>query len=273
MTSTPPAAMSDSAAQAATRIWQHWREGSVMIALPDACRPRTRAAGHAAQAALPAVAGRGLLGWKIAATSLTGQAHIGVQGPLAGRLLDGLTFTDGASLSLHGNRMRVAEPEFCFRMARTLTPRGQPYAVDEVLDAVAALHPAIEVPDSRYEDFVRAGEAQLLADNACAGQFVLGAAGPDDWRSMDLVAHAVQADVTPAAATAWRREGRGANVLGDPRVALTWLANELSSLGLPLAAGLLVTTGTCMPPLAIAPGDAVQADFGRLGRVAVRFVD
>ena len=45
----------------------------------------------------------------------------------------------------------------------------------EVLDAVDTLHPAIEIPDSRFADYVKAGEAQLIADNACAHLFVLGA--------------------------------------------------------------------------------------------------
>ena len=34
------------------------------------------------------------------------------------------------------------------------------------LAAVATLHPAIEVPDSRYDDFTRVGAPQLIADNA-----------------------------------------------------------------------------------------------------------
>jgi 2-keto-4-pentenoate hydratase len=59
-------------------------------------------------------------------------------------------------------------------------------------------------------------------------------------------------------------------VLGDPRVALTWLANELSSLGIILRAGQVVTTGTCLVPLEIAPGDHVRMNFGVLGRVECR---
>ena len=62
-------------------------------------------------------------------------------------------------------------------------------------------------------------------------------------------------------------------MLGDPRVALQWLANELSQLGIPLAAGQLVTTGTCLPPMAIKPGDRINGDFGPLGAVSVRMAD
>jgi 2-keto-4-pentenoate hydratase len=56
-------------------------------------------------------------------------------------------------------------------------------------------------------------------------------------------------------------------VLGDPREALTWLVNELSALNIPLGAGQIVTTGTCLSPLPIEPGDHVIADFGALGGV------
>ncbi|GCL61203.1 2-keto-4-pentenoate hydratase [Pseudaquabacterium pictum] len=259
------------AAQAAALLWQHRQAGSKLTALPAGLRPADADAGHAIQAQLPVVAGDAVAGWKIAATSSAGQVHIGVGGPLAGRLLAATVAGDGASWSLTGNGMRVAEPEFVFRFGADLPPRGEPYTVDDVLTAVAALHTGIEVPDSRFTDFVTAGEAQLLADDACAHQFVLGPATAADWRALDLSRHAVQATVDQAGGQQLLREGSGAAVLGDPRLALAWLVNDLRQRGLGLAAGQFVTTGTCMPPLAIAPGDRVWADFGLLGRVSAAF--
>jgi 2-keto-4-pentenoate hydratase len=110
------------------------------------------------------------------------------------------------------------------------------------------------------------GAAQLIADNACAHYFVLGEAAPPSWRDLDLVHHKVLGTVVGKV----EREGLGANVLGDPRVALAWLANELSSIGVTLEAGQVVTTGTCLVPLAVTAGDQVRMDFGALGTVAVR---
>ena len=66
--------------------------------------------GYQVQAHLPAVSGRQVMGWKIAATSRNGQTHINVSGPLAGRLLSGQVFESGATVPSSGNRMRVAEP-------------------------------------------------------------------------------------------------------------------------------------------------------------------
>jgi 2-keto-4-pentenoate hydratase len=251
---------------ASTLLCRAWAEGRPIDALPDGLRPTSRAEGYAIQALVERLSTAPLYGWKIAATSAAGQAHIGVDGPLAGRLLAERAVASGAELSLAGNRMRVAEPELAFRIGRTLAPRAAAWTVAEVMTAVEGLHPAIEIPDSRFADFVTAGAPQLIADNACAHQLVLGPAAPASWREFDLAAHPVRARVGDGA---WRHGG-GANVLGDPRLALTWLANELSGLGLPLRAGQIVTSGTCMTPLAIAAGDTVEADFGRLGAVRLR---
>ena len=257
--------------QAAQTLWLHWQAGQVLSALPPACRPRDADEGYAAQAMLPAVSGRTVVGWKIAATSANGQAHINVPGPMAGRLLSGQVFGSGASVPSAGNRMRVAEPEFAFVMAHNLAPQAAAYTRPEVMAAVASLHPALEVPDSRLEPFTAAGQAQLLADNACAHHFVLGPAAPPAWRDVDLSAHPVHARVAHGSALKFTREGVGHQVLGDPRIALTWLVNQLSALGITLQQGQVVTTGTCMVPLALVPGDAVSADFGLLGQVNMTF--
>jgi 2-keto-4-pentenoate hydratase len=177
---------------------------------------------------------------------------------------------DGAAVSLGGNRMAVAEPEFAFRLRVDLRPRAEPFGVAEVMAAVATLHPALEIPDSRYVDFVRAGEAQLIADNACAHQFVLGPAASDGWREVELAAHEVRARVK-GRDRSYDRSGSGRAVLGDPRTALVWIANELPRRGQWLRAGQVVTTGACMTPLEVLPGDLVLADYGELGEVSVRF--
>ncbi len=253
--------------RAAEVLWNAWQDGSRLEALPEAIRPSSREEGFAIQLAISRLAKDTRFGWKIAATSTAGQAHIGVDGPLAGTLLGARARQCPARFDLTHNLMHVAEAEFAFRMARDLPPRTRPYDMDEVLAAVATLHPAIEVPDSRYREFVRVGAPQLIADNACASWFALGPATTADWRSLDLARHPVQAYVNDKLA----QTGSGANVLGDPRIALTWIANELSRLGTGLTANEVVTTGTCVTPVAVAPGDRVMADFGPLGRAEVSF--
>ena len=253
---------------AASRILHdQWRAGTKLVALEASMRPRDRTEGYAVQAALANFSADKLFGWKIAATSEAGQRHINVAGPLAGRIFQERVLANGGTAPMHGNAMRVAEPEFAFRMGKDLQPRSSRFEAAEVLDAVATLHPAIEVPDSRFADFVTAGEAQLIADNACAHLFVLGAPTTANWRERDLVAERPRITLRGQ-----HYVGHGKNVLGDPRVALAWLANELRELGVTLKAGEVVTTGTCLTPLPIVPGDSVTCDFGDLGTVEVAFV-
>lgn len=258
---------SERALQAARHLHALWQSDAVTDALPEALRPRTRAEGYAVQAALRTLHGGEVPGWKIAATSVAGQRHIGVSGPLAGPIYAGRVHNDGASVSLTGNRMCVAECEITFRFARTLRPRAAPYSVDEVLAAVGTVHPAIEVPDSRFAHFETAGEAQLIADNACCRDYLLGQGLPVDERVRALPAHEVHAECSDGR----RLSGVGANVLGDPLLALAWIVNELSAVSVPMKAGQFVTTGACVVPIPVVPGDEVRADFGWLGRMRVRF--
>jgi 2-keto-4-pentenoate hydratase len=253
-------------AAASRTLHDHWRAGTKLADLDASQRPRDRAEGYAIQAAIETHSTGKLFGWKIAATSEAGQKHINVDGPMAGRILPETVLPNGGTASMAGNEMRVGEPEFAFRMGMDLVPRASPYTVQGVLDAVATLHPAIEIPDSRFADFVSAGAAQIIADNACAHLFVLGAPTTAKWRALDLV------EERPVITLRGRQfVGHGKNVLGDPRIALAWLANELRLLGVTLRAGEVVTTGTCHPPLPIQSGDVFDADFGAIGKVSVKF--
>ena len=251
---------------ASKTLQDHWRAGTKFSSLDESMRPRDRIEAYAIQAGIEKYSSESLFGWKIAATSEAGQKHINVDGPMAGRILAETVIPDGGTASMAGNEMCVAEPEFAFRMRVDLPARTTPFTVQQVLDAVDTLHPAIEIPDSRFADFVSAGAAQIIADNACAHLFVLGSPTSADWRSLDLV------EERPVITMRGQQFiGHGKNVLGDPRIALTWLANELRQLGVTLKAGQIVTTGTCHPPLPIQSGDFFAADFGTLGKVSVGF--
>jgi 2-keto-4-pentenoate hydratase len=255
--------MAAGAPLAAQTIWAAWQAGELLEELPPAARPTDEAAGHRAQAELGGLAGP-QYGWKIAATSKAGQAHIGVDGPLAGRLFERFRFEDGETL-FGISHMAVVEAEIAFRMAGDLDS-PEPLSEAEVVEAVDTVCLAIEVPDSRFDRFETAGAAQLLADDACAGRVVVG---PDvaDWRIRDLREQQTAFFIDGERVA----EGVGANVLDGPIDALRWLANDLRGRGDFLAAGQLVMTGTTTVPPAVAPGSRVTAHFAGLGEVRVRF--
>jgi 2-keto-4-pentenoate hydratase len=259
---------SDQALSAAHFLLNHVQTQTLCEALPTECKPATRVEAYAIQALWEKQTAKPLFGWKIAATSIAGQKHIGVDGPLAGRYIDERVIPSGKTVPFGNNHMKVAEVEFAFKIAKDFKPKKTPYSEEEVFAAVASLHPAIELPDSRYHHFEKVGAAQLIADNACAHWLVIGPAAPDIWRSMDLVTFKPTGRVSANPPII----GQGSNVLGSPRLAMTWLINELSSLGITAKQGQIVTTGTCLVPMPIQAGDEVIGDFGELGQVSVQLV-
>jgi 2-keto-4-pentenoate hydratase len=251
---------------AAELLWQARLGQKRIDALPQDLRPATLADGYAIQDAMVDCAGQPVAGWKIAATSKAGQAHIGVTEPLSGRLFADFVLKSGAQLPAAPLHMRVVEAEFAFRMGRGLPPRDASYDQAEVCAAVEALHLAIEIPDARYEDFANVGAPQIAADDAFAAWFLLGPR-ISNWSDLDLPRQQVRVIRNGAVAA----EGSGANALGDPRLALTWLANHLSRRGIGLKAADIITTGTCITPAGIGPGDQVVAEFVGLGRLDAAF--
>ena len=234
--------------------------------LPLDCTPTSREAAYQIQALWEQQSKHVLYGWKIAATSIAGQKHIGVDGPLAGRYIAERVVSSGGVVAIGNNHMKVAEVEFAFKLSKDLPPKPTSYTEVEVFAAVASLHPAIELPDSRYDHYEKLGAPHLIADNACAHWLIIGDAAPESWRSTDLTSFKPTGHILNKPPVI----GLGANVLGSPRTALTWLINELSSIGITAKLGQIITTGTCLVPMPIQAGDEVIGDFGELGSVSVK---
>jgi 2-keto-4-pentenoate hydratase len=261
-----PAMTAQEIGRAAGELWQAWSSGRPLAALPPDLRPEDLDEGYAIQRALDDLAGPAA-GWKIAATSKAGQEHLGASGPMVGRLYEAQRREPGSALSVSGMRMRSAEPEFAFVLAEDVAPGPEAPSLDEVLAAVGSLVLAIEVPDSRFSDFSQVGLPSLAADAMCGGHFITGPAVAG-WRSLDLGSQPARLICDGGEVSA----GSGANVLGDPREALRWMAGEVLSRGWPLRAGDIVLTGASAPPVAVHAGDALEAVFDGLGSVEVEFV-
>lgn len=250
--------------RAAEVLWAAWTSDEPLSALPDDLRPVDLEQGYAIQRALDDLAGPPA-GWKIAATSPAGQRHLGADGPMVGRLYQRQSRPSGTLLPVGGMRMRSAEPEFAFRFGSDLSGTDD-LSMEEVLSAVDALVLAIEVPDSRYVDFGSVGVPSLAADAMCGGHFVLGPT-IENWRGLDLPGQTARLLVGGEEVSS----GSGAAVLGDPRAALTWMANQVLARGWALRSGDVVLTGASSPPIGIGAGDAVVASFDGLGTAEVSF--
>ena len=66
------------------------------------------------------------------------------------------------------------ESEIAFRFGRDLDPRGAPWSAEEVRAAITGVHPAIEVPQTRFAALGQFGAFGLIADNGASGLGIVG---------------------------------------------------------------------------------------------------
>jgi 2-oxo-3-hexenedioate decarboxylase/2-keto-4-pentenoate hydratase len=228
--------------------------------LPEALAPRSIAEAYAFQDRFAADFGPAVVGHKVGCASEASQRLMRTDGPMAGRVFASECFPDGARLAADRFFGVSVEAEFAFVMDRDLPPRDRAYGRDDVAAAVREVLPIVEICDTRLAEWRQLDIAEIIADNAFAGGFVLGQ-GRSEWRDLDLGAH----EVSLLADGALLGRGPGRLVMGHPLDSLAWLASHLSARGLGLKQGDLVAAGTCTGLHPVRPGTHVTADFGSLG--------
>ena len=244
-------------AAAAAEILLRVRRGGAPIAGLGAAAPPDEAAAWAVQRAVLDALGERIGGWKCAAPpgkSPSGAmlAASGIhRGPVARWPVPA------------GGRIGI-ETEIAFRLGRDLPPRATPYGREELLEAIAAAFPAIELVQSRYRDPAAVSLPEAMADSVAHAGLVIGEDVPG-WRGFDLKSLTVRQSCGGRVQV----EQVGGNPSGDPLVALAWLANRLPEVGLQLRAGEVVTTGSCTGLTAVEGGQRVTGGFLGFGEVAV----
>lgn len=201
-----------------------------------------------------------IVGHKIGLTSEVVQKQLGVDQPDYGSLLGDMAVENGASISRSDFLAPRVELEFAFLLSDDLVGPG--VGVDDVSRATAAIQPSIELVDSRIADW-RITLCDTIADNASSGAFVLG-----DTQS-ELGDAPIEADVRLFNNGALVAEGKPSAVMGDPRLAVAWLANAIGQFGGQLKAGDIVLSGACTPMFDAHPGDRFVGDFGDYGSVSL----
>jgi 2-keto-4-pentenoate hydratase len=250
----------------ANRILEARRNVGKLTGLPDAYRPTSLDDGYRMQQVATERWGDEVVGWKVGATSKEVQKLFGIDGPVYGPVFRKTVSQSPARLQAGTFQHLLLESEFAFTFRETLPARAAPYARANVLAAVDAVSPALEIISPRFRQLTVDNVPQLVADFCANGGAVHGVPCKD-WRSRDLTSHAVALSI----AGERRQEGTGALVLGDPVHVLEWFINALSGRGLAVEAGQFVMTGTMTGLHAPKPGETAAADFGDLGRVEVVF--
>jgi 2-oxo-hept-3-ene-1,7-dioate hydratase len=219
--------------------------------------------------AMKIAAGRTVRGHKIGLTSRAMQQSSQIDEPDYGTLLDDMFFAPGDIPADRFIAPRV-EVELAFILGRKL--EGEQVSVEDVLAATDYVQPAIEIIDSRIEQFDRHTKVMrkvfdTISDNAANAGIILGGRKVPP-REVDL----------PWVGAILRQNGvveetgLAAGVQGHPAVGVAWLARKLAPWGESLQAGEVVLAGSFTRPALARRGDLFDADYGPLGRFEFRFV-
>lgn len=206
--------------------------------------------------------GAKLVGRKMGMTSRAKMMQMNIDAPIHGFLTDRMQVAEGGAISLRGRIHPKVEPEIAFITSRELS--GTPTIV-EALSAVKGVLAALEIIDSRYENF----DFQLpdvVADNCSSAGFVLGTkmVKPADVRDLANLGILLEIDGRPA------QFGSSAAILGHPARSLVDLVSLLHQQGEALPAGSLVLAGGATAAVALQVGQHVRGSFAELGTVEFR---
>ncbi len=195
------------------------------------------------------------IGWKLGLGTAAAMEALGTDGPLVGFLTDRTLLRPGATVALAGWTNPMLECEIAVRLGRDVPGDADRDAAAAAVDAVA---PAIELADVAGP---RDDPEAILAGDVFHRHVLLG-----DWDTaraglvLDGVTLGVDGVVEGADPQA---------VTGDLAELVRHTAAALAAFGERLRAGDAIITGAAIPPLPVAPGDAVACRFAGLGTLGV----
>ncbi len=241
---------------AARRLLAARRSGSYLEGLADGFVPEDHDIAYAIQDALIDAAGEGIGGWKIAAGT--------APAPVCSPILASAYRQDNDVLDIAGTMATLIEAEVAVRNGTDLPPRSKDYSQQDVQDAIASLHPSLEILGTRFDPKSAVPQLLVISDLQNNAAVVVGAPR-QDWRDLDLSRLAITLMIGGKAS----RVETGPTVT-DVLAALAWLANGRARRYGGLKAGQVIITGSRVNAPVGKPGDRVDADFGSFGHVGVR---
>ncbi|USJ28516.1 2-keto-4-pentenoate hydratase [Ensifer adhaerens] len=197
------------------------------------------------------------VGYKMGLTSRAKMQQVGVSDVIWGRLTDHMRVEDGGIIDLNGCVHPRAEPEIAFLIGGRLSGN---VSIAEAMSAVVGICPAIEIIDSRYENF-KFALGDVIADNTSACRFVLGpwSSPATDIANLGMI---LEIDGKTVAV------GSSAGILGHPGRALVAAARMIGNQNLALEPGDILLAGAATEAFPIRDARSVRATVQKLGSTA-----
>ena len=195
-------------------------------------------------------------GIKMGFTSRAKMQQMGVHDLIWGRLTDAMMIAEGEEVPMSRFIHPGVEPEIAFILGDDVCGK---LSIHDAMSRVEALAPALEIIDSRYENF-KFSLADVDADNASSSGYVIGpwCAPEEPIRNLGIVMSINER---------FRQSGSTAAILGNPCRSLVHAARLAELAGEPLQAGWVVLAGAATAAEHLQAGDRIHAEFQNLGSV------
>lgn len=242
--STPPPPPDPPGCPTMAQMQEQARRYVAFEPLPLPATPLSMEAAACAQrkfvAALAPTHGR-VVGYKAGLTNPAIQQRFGLSAPLRGTLLEKMMLSAGAELPARFGTRPFAEPDLVVEVGSSAIHDAKTPL--EVLAALRAVRPFIELADTLVEDPSKITAPVLLGNNVGARAGVLGA--PLPVQATPEFAAALKGMRVRSSDASGKELGNapGAAILGDPLNAVIWLAAELKKDGITLKPGDLLSLG------------------------------
>lgn len=200
--------------------------------------------------------GERIVGYKLGFTSKAKMEQMGVHDIIWGRLTDEMEVAADGTLRRDQFIHPRVEPEIAFRISRRIEGA---ISLEEVFDYIDGVACALEVIDSRYDNFKFSLE-DVVADNCSSSAFVLGPWLPVE-TSVQGLAIAVNINGKEV------QTGSSAAILGNPLDSLVQLSRMMERYDVAIEVGDVVLAGAATSAIALQVGDRVEGRFESLGTV------
>lgn len=201
--------------------------------------------------------GEKFVGLKLGFTSKAKMEQMGVHDMIWGRLTDAMLIKREGKLPLDKFIHPRAEPELCFLVKKTI---DKELTLEEAKDYIVGVAAAIEVIDSRFENFKFSLE-DVIADNCSSSAFIIG-----PWNSLDKPIEKLKMDLIIDGDVV--QTGSSEAILGNPWESVVAIARLAKEIGNNIPKGTYILAGAATPAVYLKSGNTVKVVVEELGEVS-----
>lgn len=203
-------------------------------------------------------------GWKMGLTSEAKRRQMNLDSPLYGFLTDKMEVKSGGTFALKGKIHPKIEPEVAFFIRDELKA---PVTREQVLKACSGVCAALEILDSRYQQFKYFSMEDVISDNSSSSHFILGA-WREDFAQIDLKNLKMEMSADGKVV----QTGIASDISGDPVQSVVELCDLLAERGQTLKGGSIVLAGAATAAIELKPGLEVSLKVDQLPTLSVKVV-